>query len=88
MPDIPRGKAQPTRVNGDSHRLIAKAAWARQSHCLAWEFEMELARRKPAVEAETGLKIRLVYIPREIMEANRNEVQFFEAGILEAKAVK
>jgi len=72
-------------------RAVAKAAHAaggRELHCLAWEFEMELGRKKEAVEAETGLTIRLKYIPREIMEPNRDEVQFFEAGYLEAKAVQ
>ena len=66
----------------------AQAAGGRELHCLAWEFEMELASKKPAVEAETGLTIRLKYIPREIMEPNRSECQFFETGYLEAKAVK
>jgi SAM-dependent methyltransferase len=66
----------------------ARAAGARELHCLAWEFEMELAAKKQAIEAETGLTIRLKYIPREIMEPNRTECQFFEAGYLEAKALK
>ncbi|NLF02728.1 MAG: site-specific DNA-methyltransferase [Anaerolineales bacterium] len=65
----------------------AQAAGARELHCLAWEFEMELALRKQAIEAETGLTARLKYIPREIMEPNRAECQFFEAGFLEARAV-
>ena len=65
----------------------AQAAGARELHCLAWEFEMELAIKKQAVEVETGITIRLKYIPREIMEANRTETQFFEAGYLEAQAV-
>ena len=72
-------------------RAVAEAvrsAGGRELHCLAWEFEMELALKKQAVEAETGLTIRLKYIPREIMEPNRTEVQFFEAGYLEAEAVK
>src|SRR3990170_4141230 len=75
----------------DDLRAVAQAAQAsggRELHCLAWEFEMELALKKPAVEAETGLAIRLKYIPREIMEPNRAECQFFEAGYLEAKAIK
>ncbi len=59
----------------------------REVHCLAWEFEMELSRKKEALEAETGVTIRLKYIPREIMEPNRNEVQFFEAGALEARVI-
>lgn len=65
----------------------ARAAGARELHCLAWEFEMELAVKKQAIEAETGLTIRLKYIPREIMEPNRTEAQFFEAGYLEARAL-
>lgn len=65
----------------------AQAAGGRELHCLAWEFEMELALKKQAIEAETGLTIRLKYIPREIMEPNRTECQFFEAGYLEAKAL-
>lgn len=66
----------------------AQASGGREVHCLAWEFEMELALKKQALEAETGLAIRLKYIPREIMEPNRTECQFFEAGYLEARAVK
>lgn len=66
----------------------ARSAGGRELHCLAWEFEMELALKKQAIEAETGLTIRIKYIPREIMEANRTECQFFEAGYLEAKTVR
>jgi hypothetical protein len=65
----------------------ARAAGARELHCLAWEFEMELAPKKQALEAEMDIAIKLRYIPREIMEANRTEVQFFEAGVLGAKAI-
>jgi adenine-specific DNA-methyltransferase len=69
---------------------VAKAAFsagAEELHCLAWEFEMGLAAKKQDVEKTTGLHIKLKYIPREIMEANRTEVQFFEAGYLEAKPI-
>ena len=66
----------------------ARGAGGRELHCLAWEFEMELALKKQAVEAETGLAIGLKYIPREIMEPNRTECQFFEAGYLEARVVQ
>jgi len=59
----------------------------REVHCLAWEFEMELGRKKERLEAETGVTIRLKYIPREIMEPNRTEVQFFEAGYLEVQPI-
>jgi hypothetical protein len=74
----------------DELRAVAEAIRAvggRELHCLAWEFEMELALKKQAIEAETGLTVRLKYIPREIMEPNRSEVQFFEAGALEARLI-
>ncbi|MCS6919053.1 MAG: DUF559 domain-containing protein [Fimbriimonadales bacterium] len=66
----------------------AQQAGARELHCLAWEFEMELSRKKDALEAETGVAVKLRYIPREIMEPNRAEVQFFEAGALEAQVIQ
>ncbi len=71
-------------------RAVAEAVRSvggREVHCLAWEFEMELNRKKEALKAETGIAIRLKYIPREIMEPNRSEVQFFEAGALEAQVI-
>ncbi|QYK53091.1 MAG: site-specific DNA-methyltransferase [Fimbriimonadaceae bacterium] len=54
---------------------------------LAWEFEMDLRRRVEGVEGETGVEITLKYIPREIMEPNRDTVQFFDAAALDAEAV-
>ncbi|KPL90670.1 site-specific DNA-methyltransferase [Herpetosiphon geysericola] len=65
----------------------ASAVGARELHCLAWEFAMDLATQKSRIEAEQHLSIKLKYIPREIMEANRNEVQFFETGSLSAEAL-
>jgi len=64
-----------------------RQAGGREVHCLAWEFEMELTRRKEALESENGVTVRLKYIPREIMEPNRTEVQFFEAGVLNARPI-
>jgi adenine-specific DNA-methyltransferase len=55
--------------------------------CLAWEFQMDLKTKAQSLEAKYGLKISLKYIPREIMEPNRTEVQFFEAAALDAEAV-
>jgi adenine-specific DNA-methyltransferase len=68
--------------------LAAQASGGRELHCLAWEFEMELALKKSSIEAETGVTVRLKYIPREIMEPNRSECQFFEAGYLEARVIE
>jgi DNA modification methylase len=70
---------------------VAKAAsmaGAKEVHILAWEFEMELTIRKQAIEAEYNVQIKLFYIPREIMESNRTECQFFEAGYLKANVLK
>jgi len=66
----------------------ASMAGAKELHILAWEFEMELTIRKQAFESEYGVQIKLIYIPREIMESNRTECQFFEAGYLKASILK
>lgn len=66
----------------------AKMSGAKELHILAWEFEMELSVRKQAIEAEYDIQIKLYYIPREIMESNRTECQFFEAGYLKASVIK
>lgn len=65
----------------------AKEAGAKQINCLAWEFEMDLRLEAHKLEAELGLEIRLLRIPREIMEKNRKEVTFFEIATLEAEPV-
>jgi len=65
-----------------------KEAGAREVACLAWEFEMDLRLTSNALEAEHGIRIRLIPIPREIMEKNRNEPPpFLEMAVLEAKPV-
>lgn len=69
----------------------AHAAGAKEVHCLAWEFEMELKRNAEALEHEYGVKIRLIRIPREVMEKNRrpgvDHVPFFEMATLTAEPV-
>ncbi len=67
------------------------ATGAKEVHCLAWEFEMDLKRNVEAVEHEYGVKARLVRIPREVMEKNRrpgvDEVPFFEMATLAAEPI-
>lgn len=64
------------------------AAGGREVYILAWDFEMDIRQVTAAVEAETGVKLRLCRIPREIMEKNRTEVPpFFEVAVLEAEPV-
>jgi adenine-specific DNA-methyltransferase len=72
-------------------RAVAKAAHeagAKEVHCLAWEFEMDLRLVCNELEATEGVVIRLIPIPREIMERNRTSPPpFLEVAVLEAEPV-
>jgi hypothetical protein len=71
-------------------RAIAEAAklsGGKQVNCLAWEFEMDLRLEVNRLQAELGIEIRLIRIPREIMEKNRTSVTFFEIATLEAAPI-
>ena len=69
----------------------ANLAGAKEIHCLAWEFEMELKRNSEAFEHEFGVKTKLIRIPREVMEKNRrpgiDNVPFFEMATLSAETI-
>ena len=63
-------------------------AGGRECYCLAWEFEMDLRLTTAALEQEYGIKLKLIQIPREIMEKNRkNPPPFLEVAVLEAEPV-
>ena len=70
-------------------RAVAEAvaqAGGRECYCLAWEFEMDLHLTTAALEKEFGVRLKLVQIPREIMEKNRkNPPPFLEVAVLEAQ---
>jgi len=70
---------------------VAKAvasAGGRECYCLAWEFEMDLRLTVAALEHELGVKLKLIQIPREIMERNRKSPPpFLEMAVLEAEPV-
>jgi DNA modification methylase len=72
-------------------REVAKAAagmGAAECYCLAWGFEMDIRQRIEKVEAELGVKLTLIPIPREIMEKNRKgPPPWLEVAVLEAEAV-
>ena len=72
-------------------RSVAKAAreaGAKEVHCLAWEFEMDLRLVCHELEASEGVQIKLIPIPREIMEKNRTSPPpFLEVAVLEAQPV-
>lgn len=68
--------------------LAAKDAGAAEVVCLAWEFEMNLALQCERLQAETGVTVRLIQIPREIMERNRRQPPpFLEVAMLAAAPV-
>lgn len=68
--------------------LAVKGAGGKEVHCLAWEFEMDLRLVCHELEAETGVRLKLIPIPREIMEKNRTSPPpFLEMAVLEAEAV-
>jgi adenine-specific DNA-methyltransferase len=75
----------------DELREVAKAAreaGAKELHCLAWEFEMDLRLTCHEIEHADKIKIKLIPIPREIMEKNRtNPPPFLEVALLEAEPV-
>ena len=75
----------------DEAQAVAQAvaqAGGREVYCLAWEFEMELRHHCLALEAELGVKMKLIPIPREIMEKNRKSPPpFLEMAVLEAGVV-
>jgi adenine-specific DNA-methyltransferase len=75
----------------DEAKAVAAAvaqAGGRECYCLAWEFEMDLNLTTAALEKELGVKLKLVQIPREIMEKNRkNPPPFLEVAVLEAQPV-
>jgi adenine-specific DNA-methyltransferase len=75
----------------DEVRAVARAACeagAKEVHCLAWEFEMDLRLVCHELEASEAVQIKLIPIPREIMEKNRKEPSpFLEVAVLEAEVV-
>jgi adenine-specific DNA-methyltransferase len=75
----------------DELKAVAKAAkeaGAKELHCLAWEFEMDLRLICHEIEHADDIKIRLIPIPREIMEKNRTSPPpFLEVAVLEAEPV-
>jgi hypothetical protein len=77
-----------TRSEAKEVAEAVAAAGGSEVYILAWDFEMDIRQVTAAVEAETGVKLRLSRIPREIMEKNRAELPpFFEVAVLEAASV-
>jgi len=77
-----------TRKEARAVAEAARAGGAKEVACLAWEFEMGLRMECDSLEVEFGVRIKLIQIPREIMEKNRKEPPpFLEVATLEAEPV-
>jgi adenine-specific DNA-methyltransferase len=77
-----------SRQDASALAKAVAAAGGRECYCLAWEFEMDLRLTTAALEQELGVKLKLIQIPREIMERNRkNPPPFLEMAVLEAEPV-
>jgi adenine-specific DNA-methyltransferase len=77
-----------SRDEAKSVARAAREAGAKAVACLAWEFEMDLRMVCDGLERELALHIKLIQIPREIMEKNRKEPPpFLEVATLEAEPI-
>ncbi|MFH0980013.1 MAG: site-specific DNA-methyltransferase, partial [Planctomycetota bacterium] len=77
-----------TRSEAVALAKAAAAAGGKECYCLAWEFEMDLRLTTAALEKDPGVKLKLIQIPREIMERNRKDPPpFLEMAVLEAEPV-
>jgi adenine-specific DNA-methyltransferase len=77
-----------SRQEASAVAKAVSAAGGRECYCLAWEFEMDLRLTTAALEQELGVKLKLIQIPREIMERNRRSPPpFLEMALLEAEPV-
>jgi adenine-specific DNA-methyltransferase len=77
-----------SRQDASAVAKAVAAAGGHECYCLAWEFEMDLRLTVAALEQELGVKLKLVQIPREIMERNRKSPPpFLEMAVLEAEPV-
>jgi adenine-specific DNA-methyltransferase len=77
-----------TRDEAKQVAQAVAAAGGRECYCLAWEFEMDLHLTVNALVQELGVKLKLVQIPREIMEKNRKSPPpFLEVAVLAAEPV-
>jgi DNA modification methylase len=77
-----------TRQKAREVALAVNKAGAKEVNVLSWEFEMDLRLTCDALESELGVKMKLIRIPREIMEKNRKQPPpFLEVASLEAAPV-
>ena len=56
-------------------------------HCLAWEFAVNLPTEIGELEQKHGVRLRLVEIPREIIDVPGRKMPWFQAGVVKVEAV-
>jgi len=77
-----------TRTEATELAKAVAQAGGKECYCLAWEFEMDIRLHTEALRKELGVKLKLIQIPREIMEKNRTSPPpFLEMAVLEAEPV-
>jgi DNA modification methylase len=77
-----------TREEATEVARAAAEAGSREVICLAWEFEMDLRLECNRLEKELAIGIKLMMIPREIMEKSRkNPPPFLEVATLAAEPI-
>lgn len=77
-----------TRDEAEQVAVATAQAGATECYCLSWEFEMDLRLTVNALEKKHGVRLKLIQIPREIMERNRTAPPpWLEVAVLEAEPV-
>ena len=77
-----------TRTEATEVAKAVSRAGGKECYCLAWEFEMDIRLHTEALHKRLGVKLKLIQIPREIMEKNRTSPPpFLEMAVLEAEPV-
>ncbi|ORC35976.1 site-specific DNA-methyltransferase [Marispirochaeta aestuarii] len=77
-----------TRDEAEQVAVATAQAGASECYCLSWEFEMDLRLTVNALEKKHGVRLKLIQIPREIMERNRTAPPpWLEVAVLEAEPV-
>jgi hypothetical protein len=77
-----------TREEAKALGQAVAAAGGTEVYALAWEFEMDLRLALAALAQEFRVKVKPVFIPREIMEKNlKGTPPFFEMAVVEAEAI-
>jgi hypothetical protein len=76
-----------TRVMAEDVLRLLAAERVDRCYCLAWEFAINLPANIEDLERKHGARLRLVQIPREIMDVPARRAPWFQAGVLKVEPV-